>query len=331
VTLTGGIRGFIADNTLEGFSGSAGTLTNAANTYGCTTVTVATCPSIHKKYTGEGETHRASIKWQVDRDKMLYFTYSTGFRPGGNNRSAYFQGNVQNPKAFAADTLTNYELGWKTSWLHHTLRLNGALFWEDWSNVQYALPGIQGIFYTVNAGTARSRGFEGEAAWNPTPALTLSASGTYVDAKLTSDFCDQVNGCAAAGGTTYAVAGTRLPVTPRVKANGSARYEMPVGAYKAYLQAAVNYQSNTTTYLRNDWETIANAAGVGTLKGFATVDFGAGLKKDRWTLDLFINNAFDKRGIVGINQSCSASPCIQDARLLPTKPQQFGIRSGLRF
>jgi len=70
---------------------------------------------------------------------------------------------------------------------------------------------------------------------------------------------------------------------------------------------------------------------VGTLKGFATVDFGAGLKKDRWTLDLFINNAFDKRGIVGINQSCSASPCIQDARLLPTKPQQFGIRSGLRF
>ena len=335
VSLTGGIRGFMADNTLTGFSGSNGSLFKAATVQNCAVITVAGCPNINAKYQGAGETHKASLKWQIDRDRMVYFTYSTGFRPGGNNRRAFFTiGGVpksQDPGPFQSDTLTNYELGFKTSWLGHTLRLNGALFWEDWNNIQYSLPGIQGIFYTVNAGNARSRGVELQAAWNPVHALTLSANGTYVDAKLTSDFCDAVNGCAAAGGTTFAVAGTRLPVTPRFKLNGTARYEMPVGSMHGYLQATVNYQSNITTFLRNDWQGIADGAGVGTLSGFTTVDFGAGVKKDNWTLDAFITNAFDKRGLLGINQSCSASPCIADSKLLPTRPQQFGLRAGMKF
>ena len=33
-----------------------------------------------------GETHKVNLTWQIDDDKMLYATYSTGFRPGGVNR-----------------------------------------------------------------------------------------------------------------------------------------------------------------------------------------------------------------------------------------------------
>ncbi|HZV09190.1 MAG TPA: TonB-dependent receptor, partial [Novosphingobium sp.] len=86
VTLTAGIRGFIADNTLFGWSGGAGTLSKVAATNNCTgNVTVFSCPDVNSKYVGSGETHKASLKWQVNHNAMVYFTYSTGFRPGGNN------------------------------------------------------------------------------------------------------------------------------------------------------------------------------------------------------------------------------------------------------
>ena len=326
LTLTAGIRGFIADNTLGGYSGSQGSLVNTAAADNCAVITAQTCPNIGARNKQSGETHKVSLRWQIDGAKMLYATYSTGFRPGGNNRNAYFNGHVQNPGPFAADTLTNYEIGWKTSWFNHKLRFNGAVFLEDWDKIQFSLPGIQGIIYTVNAGKARSEGVEAELAWRMTPQFTLSANGTYVDAKLTTPFCDQVLGCASAGGTTYAATGTRLPVTPRLKLNATARYETRLADYKAYLQAGLNYQSDITTSLRNDYELIT-----GTKAGFATVDFSAGLSRDAWTFDLFITNAFDNRGILGINQSCSASPCLTDVKLLPTKPQEFGVKAGYRF
>jgi len=117
---------------------------------------------------------------------------------------------------FAADTLTNYEIGWKTSWLDRQLYVNGAIFWEQWNKIQYSEPGILGIFYTVNAGDARSRGFETQVLWRPTPATTLTLNGTYADARLTTSFCNQQFGCDPAnGGQLLAPAGTPLRVTPR--------------------------------------------------------------------------------------------------------------------
>src|SRR3546814_12776286 len=56
------------------------------------------------------------------------------------------------------DTLTNYEVGLKTSFFNRMLRFNGAIYQEDWNGVQYALPGVNGVASIVNAGNARVRG-----------------------------------------------------------------------------------------------------------------------------------------------------------------------------
>jgi outer membrane receptor protein involved in Fe transport len=245
---------------------------------------------------------------------MVYFTYSTGFRPGGNNRTSTALGNTQSKPPFAADTLTNYEVGWKTSWFDHTLRVNGALFWEDWDKVQYSQPGLLGIYYTLNAGTARSRGVEGDVSWTPIHGLTLSGSGTYADAKLTSNsFLD-------------APKGTRLPVNPRFKINGTARYDFETGALKDFVQASVNHQSSTTSYLTQTGEAV-----LGATKAFTTFDFSAGVAMSNWTMSVFVQNAFDKRGILSKNGQCAPTICGQYARLYPVKPQLFGIRFGQKF
>jgi outer membrane receptor protein involved in Fe transport len=321
LTLTGGIRGFMAKNTLDGFSGGIGSI--AAS---CPAQNANECPNIDKRYTDSGETHKANLTWKIDRDHMVYATYSTGFRPGGNNRAVITSIGTLNPPPYRADTLTNYEIGWKTSWLGRSLRFNGAFFLEDWNDVQYSLPGLLGIFSTYNAGKARSKGVEADINWT-IGGLNLAASGTYVDAKLTSPFCDVVNGCDPAnGGSLFAPKGQRLPITPKFKINGTARYTFDLGSAKSFVQAGASHQGGTTSYLTTD-----GAAAFGPTKGFTTVDFSAGTEIWGMTFEAFIQNAFDKRGVLSKNSYCAPALCSDFLRLYTTKPQFFGIKVGQRF
>jgi iron complex outermembrane receptor protein len=331
LTLIAGIRGFRADNTLVGFSGGAGSLTNSVAVNNCAVATATACPNTNKAYSESGETHKLELKWQLDPAKMTYFIYSTGFRPGGNNRPAYIS-TATGPKRqdvppFAADTVTNYEIGWKTSWLDRKLYLDGAIFWEDWRKVQYSLPGILGIYYTINAGDARSRGVEAQLLWKATSATTLSFNGTFVDPRLTTNFYDPVQPCNATNGSSLcAAAGTKLPVTPRVKLNSTAKYSFEVGQYEAYVQGGVNYQSGTRTWLRDDFEAASGPTG-----GFTTFDLSSGVSLDKTTVTAYINNMFDRRGVLSKNSVCVPSDCGPYERNYIVKPQEFGLKVGYRF
>jgi len=42
------------------------------------------------------------------------------------------------PLSYASDNLTNNEIGWKTEFFDHRLQWNGAVYREDWNNVQVA-------------------------------------------------------------------------------------------------------------------------------------------------------------------------------------------------
>ncbi len=81
---------------------------------------------------------RANLSWRPMDDVLLYYTWSQGFRPGGFNRGAAFAdhsvGSVAGPvngfaytfkanQAYAPDTLTNNEIGWKTQWFDRRLRV----------------------------------------------------------------------------------------------------------------------------------------------------------------------------------------------------------------
>ncbi len=322
VTFNGGIRGFMANNTLNGFSGGAGAVARQTD---CVAQTAQACPNIREKYVEAGETHKLNLTWQIDQDRMVYATYSTGFRPGGNNRAAFALGRVQDVPPYRADTISNYEIGWKTSFLDGRLRFNGAFFWEEWNDVQYSLPGLLGITYTVNAGNARSRGVEADFVLAPVDGLTITGSGTYVDAALTSDFCDLENGCdPASGGTLFAPAGTRLPVQPKFKGSATARYAFDLGELRNFVQASVNHQGGTTTSLRTDF-----AAELGPTDPFTTFDFSVGTTIKSVSISFFIENAFDERGILTKNTFCAF--CNPFARNYPIKPQFFGVRLGQRF
>jgi iron complex outermembrane recepter protein len=196
-----------------------------------------------------------------------------------------------------ADTLTNYELGWKTSWLDHRLIANGDIFLEKWKNIQYALPGIYGLSAIDNVGDATSKGIEGNFDWRVANHWILSGAVTYLDAYLTTNFCNVIYGCDPAnGGALYAPKGTSLPVQPRLKFNTTARYETKLGGADAFVQAGANHQSSTTSYI-----TTVGEQELGPNAGFTTADFSVGLAYGNLTYEAFIQNAFDER--------CSPYPC----------------------
>ena len=329
LTLTGGIRGFIYTNTLVGFSGYPFYIPPTGPFSTCTfpLATISSCPFDNKRSHSSGETHKVNLTWQIDNDHMIYGTYSTGFRPGGNNRdNGAGVGTVYNP-----DKLNNFEAGWKTSWLDHAIRWNGAVYYEKWNDLQYAEQAAgAGITNITNVGGARVYGVESDIQIRPVKGLTLTGSGAFNDAKLTTDFGNVGKG-------NFAPAGTRLPVQPRFKASATARYEMPIGSIDAFIQGSVNTQTNSTSLLG-----VIDNSVLGNSPGFTTADFSIGGKKGNYTFSLFIQNAFDTRGSLSHNAQISPADFENNAallnyntagytRTLPIKPQFFGIKLGTKF
>ena len=317
LTLAAGIRVFKVNNTFLGFSGFKSGTTDS----NCVPVVAddRVCNNFDRKAKESGETHRVNLTWKIDQDRLVYATYSTGYRPGGNNRRP-------NVNPYVADTLTNYELGFKTSWFDRKFRLNGALFYEKWKNLQYGLSpiGSNGVTNIYNAGDARVYGAEMDFNLR-LGGLTLSGSGALIDGKLTTDFCSfDANGnpdCTL--GVIAAAKGTPLPIQPRFKGNMTARYEFDLGSSKAFVQSSLNHQSGSRSYL-----TTRESDLLGRTDAFETFDFSLGAKVSGFDISAFIENAFDKRGILSINTVCTPSICGAGRRYYAIKPQVFGIKLG---
>jgi outer membrane receptor protein involved in Fe transport len=323
--LTAGIRLFRTDNLSYGFAGVSGSARRAGCTWPFPATARLSCINNNIPFHESGETHRVSLAYQLDADKMAYFTYSTGYRPGGGNRIA-----PNNP--YLADKLSNYEVGIKTSWAN-ILRVNAAIYFEKWKGVQYGVVpyGFQGAGITVNAGDAQVKGLELDAqlkldGWN------FSVSGAYNDAQLATNFCNldpvtrvtQLTSCTAPA-QIAAASGTRLPRQPKIKTQGTIRYEWE-GDFKPYVQGTVFYQSSSTSNL----DTYLNSL-LGNTSGFSSIDLSAGVKRGNWTLEAFMQNAFDKRGELSKNTFCSIQYCHDSSRTYPIKPQFFGVSFSQRF
>jgi iron complex outermembrane receptor protein len=338
--LIGGIRFFWVNNTLNGFFGfnDNGYSTHSGEALclqeGNPILTIPgnynsgklPCVNTNKKVVENGETHRVSLQYQVDSDVMVYGTYSTGFRPGGNNR-------LPTASPYTDDTLTNYEIGWKTTWAHK-LRFNGAVFYDKWYSAQTSVQGQYGITSIVNAGNAKSEGIEAELNWQATEHLNVAAAGTFlIKNETTTVFCKPTvlgvpqSSCPDPAFVDAPV-GTTMPGIPKNKANATARYQFEIGSFNSFVQGSVIYQSGTTFSLES------TSVYAGTTPAFGTFNLSAGIAQNSWTLEAFIDNVFDKRGELGKNSECNDllyHYCLLNAHVYPVAPMQFGLKFGQRF
>ena len=110
---------------------------------------------------------RANFKFTDDI--MGYGLVSTGYQAGGPNTSL-----PGVPPSVSSSTLTNYELGVKSSLLDGRASVNIAAFELRWNKIQ--IPGSlpSGISYIANGGTARSRGLQFDSSIKATQGLGIS-------------------------------------------------------------------------------------------------------------------------------------------------------------
>ncbi len=336
LTLTGGARLYRYKNSLEGFFGyssSFSSRTGEAACFGPATVDGTPCTNLDKVTSATDAIFKLNATYEINPDVLVYATWSQGFRPGGINRRGTLP-------PYGSDKLDNYEIGWKTQF--GPIRFNGAIYQEDWTDIQLSFLGENGLTEIRNAGIARIRGIEGDFTYRE-GGLTLSLSGSYNDATIRRDFCRIANpgfDCTfdPGDGRTNALlapSGSQLPVTAKFKGNAIARYEFPLGEWDAHVQGALAHVGKR----RSDVRTLEKAI-KGTFDAYTTADVSIGVRKDNLRFELYATNLFDERGVVNSGVQCLETTCGDPDGLSTTggvfydyvtRPRVIGIKAGFDF
>jgi outer membrane receptor protein involved in Fe transport len=318
LTATAGLRWFKTENSLKGFFGFND---NYSGNYGealCFSdeqYNGSPCTNLDDEVDEDGTVPKFNLTYRFDGERLVYVTYSEGFRPGGINRN----GTVP---PYESDYLKNYEAGWKTTWAGNRLRLNGAVFREEWDDIQYSFlpPSGAGLTVIRNAGSARIDGIEVDLMWAATDALLVSGGLSLLDTQLTEDYVPDPEG------DPTAFEGDRLPVTPEFKANLTARYTFLMGGYEASLQGAVVHNGSSYSDLqREDREYF------GKQDAYTITDLSASVARDGYSLTLFVNNAFDERGRTFTYAQCTTSVCGVNPYYVPNQPRTVGLKFTQEF
>jgi len=342
LSLTGGLRYYKYDNSLEGFYGFSlnynnltGYSSGMSQCFAPPVTAYAPCTNLNNTTDGSGTVPRVNVTYRFTPDVMVYATYSKGFRPGGVNRTSQ-----KGVGPYQADYLKNYEFGWKTQWFDRHLRWNGALFWQDWNNFQFSFLGPNSVNIIQNGANARIKGVETELQWLPTDRFLLTAGFTLLDPKLTEDYCGTsgVTSCPdqvttpnpwLPGGQLIgpqAPAGTQLPLVPKFKGNLIGRYTFgDLGRWQPYAQGSIVYQTQTTAALRID-----QSHNIGTMPAWALIDLTAGANYNNLTLELFCTNVADRRAQMTRFVATNAQIDNQ-AYVVPSQPRTIGIKIAQRF
>jgi iron complex outermembrane recepter protein len=142
-----------------------------------------------------------------------------------------------------------------------------------------------GFSFYENASRARSRGLELSVESRPMVGLTLAGWVAWNDAELTDPF--------PLGTAAFGFPGDRLPFSSRFSGNLSLDQEFPL------LESATGFVGGSVSYVgdRAGGFKAGAQSPQPIYPSYVQADLRAGLRKGPWTLNAFVNNVTDKRGL----------------------------------
>ncbi len=235
-------------------------------------------------------TPRASVKYHVTPDTMVYATAAQGFRVGGANSplGSVCNGlgyNTSEQIPYSSDSLWSYEAGVKGSALDKRLSYSADVYHIDWSKIQQTVVlsnGSGGCYadLTLNLGAAKSDGVEFETAAKITKQFSVHFAGGYEDARLTS-----VTKEPNIPATSHV--GESLSGVPKWTASTSADYEIPQPWGSYFIRGQYGFTDQSVSYTE---------ASSGLLrKAYEITDLRVGANRQGYTLTLFAKNLFNSR------------------------------------
>ncbi|MCC6854172.1 MAG: TonB-dependent receptor [Rubrivivax sp.] len=210
-------------------------------------------------------TYRFAADYKLDRERMVYASYSTGTHAGGFNTGPVSINGVPTLLPFAPEYVKAFEIGTKNTLFNRTLTLNAAAFLNDYRDLQAqtSIPNPNAPLTSVialvqNIGKDRAYGIDLDAVLRPTKDLRMSLAYNWLDAKEieyavntfnfggTASFCGITPSCVAASGEANTVQGTPFPnartdpnrFVPVLDANGNQVVSGGVPQYRYVIAGA---------------------------------------------------------------------------------------------
>jgi iron complex outermembrane receptor protein len=297
--------------------------------------------------TDKGKTWSLGAQYDLTDGVMAYVTSGSGYKDGGfNSRSA-----VVVPYTFGPETSLTYEAGVKSSLFNRRLVVNVDVFQMLVKDYQQSVLLQTGTGFAIgNAGNFRNQGVELDVQAVPIAPLSLTASASYIDSKITSG-ADRVT-C----DTTFPFAGSNPPPSsgqftdatkkfcnfnsltlgyaPKWRTSMSAKWEQPLAdtGFSWFARAGVSYQSSQYMDASLDPRAFQD--------GYALYDASLGLSPDggKWRLSVWAKNLGDKRYYVteaaqtqGANISGGGTAAANGFVGWLGSPRTYGVEANYRW
>jgi iron complex outermembrane recepter protein len=252
---------------------------------------------------------------------LAYGSVSTGFKGGGVNPRP-FVGDQALP--FNPETLTTYELGFKSDFLDRTVRLNGAVFLNKYQNIilgkqicpESSLPSP--CLRPENIGSADVKGAELEIGIFPVDGLSIDGSISVLDFEYTT----AVNRLGNLVGT--GINGNNItPYTPELSYSFGIQYDHEIasgtisGRFDGSYQGEVFTNAENTSWARVDGRFLGNAR-----LSYTT-------ENEDWRVALEVQNLFDKYYFLSVSDTTSNALGVVTG--VPGRPRTWSLAVERRF
>lgn len=238
------------------------------------------------------------LAYRFNEDVMAYLSFADGYKAGGFNLARVtnpfaptFLGTLQPvlDTSFPKETVDSYELGIKSTLADNTLRIDAAVFDQQYKDFQ--LNTFTGILFVVSSiPRVESKGAEFNVAWaTPLSGLNLSGGVTYAFTNIT-EFGNAAYLFAPNTADPYLPRlNNRLSFAPLWSGVASAGYRAPITASLEF-RASVSEKYNSSYNTGSDLDPRKTQGAYGILNG----RIGVASPDDKWALEAWGANLADK-------------------------------------
>jgi len=279
-------------------------------------------PSNTGEFNGHKWTGLLRLNYDIDRYNMVYASVATGYKSGGLQDGG---------KPYGDETLTNYEVGSKSTFLNGKLLVNNAIFYEKFRGFQFSAPvtnpdGTRGLA-TNNADGAKIYGLESEITAKITPDDRVMMALTFTPhAKLgkliggSNDYTLPV--CSVPGiSTCLDVTGHTMPHTPKFSAHVQYQHVFRLGEGSTLApRISAHYETKSSL-------SVFDLGEEDRQKAYGRADLGLRYTRDKWWIDLFVRNVSDEK--IKTSAFNPGPHAIWLAQYQP--PRTVGFNTGLDF
>jgi iron complex outermembrane receptor protein len=258
--------------------------------YGCATPFNPFFAGVTHAQSLSEDNFNATVKlaYHFTDDVMGYVSWGNGTKAGGFNLARVTNPAAANPLApildteFPRETVNSFEIGAKTELAQKTVRVNAAVFDQQYHNFQ--LNTFTGIVFVVSSlPDVNSKGAEVSLDWlTPVSGLSLSGGVVYADTQITNF-----------GDALYLFAtnrlNNRLSFSPLWSGVVSAAYQVPLSSYLA-LRISADEKYNSSYNTGSDLDPIKLQGSYGIL----SARIGIGAPDGKWAFEVWGQNLTDK-------------------------------------